>query len=58
MGELNFFRLEERWQREDISDVYMTFCVVVEKTEPDQENKGHKLHQEKFYLDKGEISSS
>lgn len=39
--ELNFFRLEERWQREDISDVCLTFCVVVEKTEPDEENTSY-----------------
>lgn len=31
LGEPNFFRLKNRCQMEDISDVYTTFWVVVEK---------------------------
>lgn len=35
LRELTSFRLKKRCQMEDISDVYTTFCVAVEKVEPD-----------------------
>lgn len=35
LGELNFFRMEKRCQLEDVSVIYRTFWVVVEKVEPD-----------------------